>query len=72
MIEEIPLDLAEADVVAEPVPQKKRGRPAGSLNKAKSLKAVHTGGYPTGPAHPIHRNMKKISYYQNLYEYIII
>jgi hypothetical protein len=52
MIEEIPLDLAEPDVVAEPVAQKKRGRPAGSLNKAKSLKAVHTGGYPTPAQQP--------------------
>jgi hypothetical protein len=50
MIEEIPLDLvmpAVAEAVAEPV-AKKRGRPAGSLNKVKSLKGVH-GGYPTAP-----------------------
>jgi hypothetical protein len=50
MIEEIPLDLvpeAVAEAVAEPL-AKKRGRPAGSLNKVKSLKGVHAG-YPTAP-----------------------
>ncbi len=48
MIEEIPLDLVVPEAVAEPV-AKKRGRPAGSLNKVKSLNGVHTGGYPTAP-----------------------